>query len=135
MSCGHCQSEKKVPYVCAKCGKEELREVKEGEAVKSCCGQAMTKKEAHIDKLSAQLKEWSIKIDLLKNKAGKGTAELKIAVDKEVAVLDKMMKDAQKKLQEIKGKSGPAWKVFAEGANKAWNDLREAVHQAGEKFK
>jgi len=26
-------------------------------------------------------------------------------------------------------------KVFAEGANKAWNDLREAVHQAAEKFK
>ena len=122
-------------YVCAKCGKEEMRETKEGEEVKSCCGQIMVKKEEYIDKLSAQLKELNIKIDQLKDKAGKGPAELKIAINKEVEVLNKMMKDAGKKLQEIKEKSGPAWKVFAEGANKAWNDLREAVHQAGEKFK
>ena len=25
--------------------------------------------------------------------------------------------------------------TFAEGTNKAWNDLKEAVHQAGEKLK
>lgn len=134
MSCGHCEPNK-ATYICAKCGREEMREAKEGEEVKSCCGQIMTKKEEHIDKLSLQLKEWRVKIDLLKDKAEKGTAELKVAINKEVVVLNKMMKDAHKKLQEIKGKTGPAWKVFAEGANKAWNDLREAVHQAGEKFK
>ena len=136
MGCGFCGEKSKMSkYVCSKCGKEEIREVKEGEEVKSCCGQIMTKKEEYIDKLSAQLKEWGVKIDQLKDKAGKGTAELKIAMDKEVVVLNKMMKDAKKKLQEIKEKTGPAWKVFAEGANKAWNDLREAVHQAKEKFK
>ena len=26
-------------------------------------------------------------------------------------------------------KTGDAWKVFAEGTNKAWNELREAVHR------
>ena len=136
MGCGSCGAKSKMSkYVCAKCGKEEMREAREGEEVKSCCGQIMIKKEEYIDKLSAQLKEWSVQIDLLKNKAGKGTAEIKIAVDKEVEILNKMMKDAQKKLQEIRGKSGDAWKIFAEGANKAWNDLREAVHQAAEKFK
>lgn len=136
MGCGSCGAESRMSkYVCAKCGKEEMREAKEGEEVKSCCGQVMVKKEEYIGKLSAQLKEWNVQIDRLKDKAGKGTAELKIAIDKEVVVLSKMMKDAQKKLHEIKEKSGPAWKVFAEGVNKAWNDLREAVHKAGEKFK
>lgn len=135
MSCGHCEEKKKATYVCGKCGKEEVKEVREGEEVKSCCGQNMTKKEEHIDKLAVQLKEWGAQIDQLKAKAGKGTAELKTAIDKEVVVLNKMMKDAQKNLQELKVKSGPAWKIFAEGVNKAWNDLREAMHQAGEKFK
>ena len=31
--------------VCKACGKEEIKEVKEGEEVKSCCGQSMEKKE------------------------------------------------------------------------------------------
>ena len=45
MSCGSCGPKKKTAkYVCAKCGKEETREVKEGEEVKSCCGQVMVKK-------------------------------------------------------------------------------------------
>ena len=135
MSCGHCNSGNKVTYVCPKCGKEEMREASGAGEVKSCCGQVMTKKDDHIDKMASQLKEWNSQIDLLKAKAGKGTAELKIAIDKELVILNMMMKDAHIKLQEIKGKTGPAWKVFAEVANKAWNDLREAVHQAGEKFK
>jgi len=136
MGCGSCGEKSKMhKYVCAKCGKEEMRETKEGEEVKSCCGQIMIKKEEYIDKLSAQLKDWGVQVNQLKDKAVKGTAELKVAIDKEVVVLNKMMKEAQKKLQEIKEKSGPAWKVFAEGANKAWDDLREAVHRAGEKFK
>lgn len=44
MSCGSCAPKKMAKYVCKKCGKEEMREVKEGEVVKSCCGQAMEEK-------------------------------------------------------------------------------------------
>ncbi|MDP1854119.1 MAG: coiled coil domain-containing protein [Candidatus Omnitrophota bacterium] len=134
MGCGSCGEKAKVSkYVCSKCGKEEIREVKE--EVRSCCGQNMIKKEEYIDKLATQLKEWNAKINLLKDKAAKGTADIKIAINKDVEVLNKKMKDAQVNLHELKGKSGDAWKVFAEGAGKSWNDLREAVRQAGEKFK
>jgi len=132
-SCGGTVSTFK--YVCPKCGKEEVRQASECEEVKSCCGQVMIKKEEYIDKLAEQLKEWNSQIEQLKAKAKKGTAELKAAIDKEAAELDKMMKDAQKKLQEMRGKTGDAWKVFAEGADKAWNDLREALRRAAEKFK
>lgn len=45
MGCGSCEPKKIAKYICAKCGKEEMREVKEGEEVKSCCGQTMVKKE------------------------------------------------------------------------------------------
>jgi hypothetical protein len=34
----------KALYECAQCGKVEMREAKEGEEVKSCCGQPMKKK-------------------------------------------------------------------------------------------
>ena len=95
----------------------------------------MGKREDYIDKLAAQLKVWCAEIDALKAKAEKETVEVRIAIHKEVEILNKKMRDAQKKLQEIGKKTGDAWESLAEGANKAWNDLREAVHQAGEKFK
>jgi len=136
MECGSSGAKSKVSkYVCARCGKEEMRAAKEGEEVKSCCGQVMVEKEKYLDKLAAQLKEWGAKIDQLEDKAKKGTMEAKIAISKEVEALNKMMKDAKKNLQETSGKTGEAWKVFAQGADKAWDDLKEAVHRAHEKYK
>ena len=135
MGCG-CGEPKSnmIKYVCGKCGKEEMREAQAGEEVKSCCGEKMVRKEEFIEKMDKQLKEWGAQIDLLKVKAGKGSAEIKIAIDKEVVVLNKMMKDAQKRLQEISGKSGEAWKSLSQGINKAGADLKEAMRQAAEKF-
>ncbi len=45
MGCGSCEPKKTAKYVCTACGKEEIKEVEEGEEVKSCCGQPMEKKE------------------------------------------------------------------------------------------
>jgi len=46
MGCGSCGPKKKntATYVCVACGKEEVREVKTGEEVRSCCGKPMKKK-------------------------------------------------------------------------------------------
>ncbi len=43
-TCGCSGQNKVAKYVCSKCGREEMKEVKEGEVVKSCCGQVMVKK-------------------------------------------------------------------------------------------
>jgi hypothetical protein len=43
--CGPTEPKKTATYVCKACGKEETKEVKEAEEVKSCCGQPMDKKE------------------------------------------------------------------------------------------
>ena len=45
MGCGSCEPKKMAKFVCTKCGKEEVKEIKEGQVVKSCCGQIMEKKE------------------------------------------------------------------------------------------
>ncbi len=44
MGCGSCEP-KKATYVCKACGKEEIKECKEGETPKSCCGKPMEKKD------------------------------------------------------------------------------------------
>ena len=95
----------------------------------------MGKREEYIDRLAAQLKVWGAEIDVLKAKAAKETVEVKIAIHKEIEILNKKMQEAQKKLKNLGKKTGDAWESLSEGTNKAWNDLREAMHQAGEKFK
>jgi len=95
----------------------------------------MGKKEDYIDKLAAQLKVWSAEIDILKAKAEKETIMVKLAILKEVEILNKKMQNVENKIKEIKEKSDDAWEILAEGTNRAWNDLRKAVHQFEEKFK
>lgn len=44
--CGSCGPKKNTAtYICKGCGKEEEKEVHEGQQVKSCCGKPMDKKE------------------------------------------------------------------------------------------
>jgi hypothetical protein len=95
----------------------------------------MGKREDYIDALAAQLKAWCVEIDVLKARAEKETAEVKPAILKEVEIANKKMQQAQKKIKEMSEKNGDTWEILREGANKAWNDLSEAVHRAGEKFK
>jgi regulator of protease activity HflC (stomatin/prohibitin superfamily) len=95
----------------------------------------MGKREDYIDKLAVQLKGWGIEIDVLKARAEKETEVVRSAIFKEVEIMNKQMQQAQKKIKEINEKNGDAWEILTEGANKAWNDLSEAVHRAGEKFK
>ena len=95
----------------------------------------MGKREDYIDKLAEKLKVWGAEIDVLKARAEKETAQVKSAIFKEVEIVNKKMQQAQKKIKEMDGKNGDAWEILREGANKAWNDLSEAVHRAGEKFK
>lgn len=60
----------------------------------------MGKREDYIDKLAAQLKVWSAEIDVLEAKAERATVEVKIAILKEVEILNKKIEDAQKKIKE-----------------------------------
>ena len=57
----------------------------------------MGKREDYIERLAAQLKLWSAEIEVLKAKAAKETVEVKIAIHKEVEILNKKMRDVQKK--------------------------------------
>lgn len=95
----------------------------------------MGKREEYIDKLAAQLKEWSAKIDELKARADKTAAEKKIELNKQVEALNSKRQEARQKLQQLKEAGEGAWESIQSGAEKAWRDLREAVNSAVEKFK
>jgi len=95
----------------------------------------MTNREEYIDKLAAQLKEWSAKIDELEAVARSAKAEAKTGFEKQIGQLKDQRYAATKKLQELKGSSTEAWDTLKAGAETAWADLQNAVTAAKSKFK
>jgi uncharacterized coiled-coil DUF342 family protein len=95
----------------------------------------MKSREEYIDKLAAQLKEWSGKIDELESKARTAKADAKTGYENQIKQLKDQRDAAKQKLQELKGASTEAWDALKAGAETAWADLQNAVTAAKEKFK
>jgi len=94
----------------------------------------MKSREEYIDKLAAQLKEWSGKIDELEAKARTARAEAKAGYEHQIKQLTDKRDTAAKRLQELRDASGEAWEALKVGAEAAWTDLRKSVAEAKEKF-
>jgi uncharacterized coiled-coil DUF342 family protein len=95
----------------------------------------MKSREEYIDKLAAQLKEWSAKIDDLQSKAHVAKADAKTEYENQIRQLKIKRDAATQKLQELKGASNEAWDTLKAGAETAWADLEKAFAAAKEKFK
>ena len=95
----------------------------------------MKSREEYIDKLAAQLKEWSANIDELESKARAARADVKTGYENQIRQLKDKQDAATQKLQELKGASTDAWDTLKAGAETAWADLKKAVTAAKERFK
>jgi nucleotide-binding universal stress UspA family protein/archaellum component FlaC len=93
------------------------------------------KKKAYVDKMEAQLKEWGIEIDVLKAKAEKSKAEVKIAYLKQIEELKKKQGSVKKNLRELQGSGDEAWEDFKDGLEDAVKDLQRAFKRAASRFK
>jgi hypothetical protein len=93
------------------------------------------KRKAYEEKLDAQLKEWNAQIDLLKAKADKAKADVKIDYYKTIDTLQRKQDAARTKLQELKTAGDEAWEDLKTGAEKAWSEVKAAYHDATSKFK
>jgi hypothetical protein len=95
----------------------------------------MGKKEEYIDKLSAQLKVWSARMDEFAEKAEHEALEHKTKLQREIEEFKARRLEAQIKLKQIKETTGDAWETLVTGMDRAWEDMKETVHQVSEKFK
>ncbi len=94
----------------------------------------MKSREEYIDKLAAQLKEWSAKIDELESRTRTARDDAKIGYENQIKQLKDQRDAATRKLQELKGASTEAWDVLKAGAETAWTEMKKAVNAAKEKF-
>jgi outer membrane murein-binding lipoprotein Lpp len=98
-------------------------------------GNIMRNREEYIDKLAAQLKEWSAKVDELESKAHATKADVKSEYEKQIMQMKDKRDTAMQKLQELKGASTDAWDTLKAGSEAAWAELKNAVAAAKERFK
>ena len=92
-------------------------------------------KEDYQEKLEAQLKEWSRKIDQLKSVAGKLAADARVTYHAQIEALRGKQEAAQKKLQELKESGEGAWESLKVSIDRAWDDLKRGVEGALSRFK
>jgi predicted phage gp36 major capsid-like protein len=95
----------------------------------------MENKQAYREKLEAQMREWSAKIDLLKAKADQAEADAKIEYRNRIEDLRQKKEALKAKLGELQNASDAAWKDIRAGAEKAAADLKDALQSALAKFK
>jgi hypothetical protein len=93
------------------------------------------KRRAYEEKLDAQVKEWNAQIELLRAKADKTKAEVKIEYYKTIEALERKQNDAKAKLRELKTAGDEAWEDLKTGAEKAWAEVKTAYHDASSRFK
>ncbi len=95
----------------------------------------MKRREEYIDMMSKQLKEWSAKIDELESQIDTVGAEMKSAYTERLLDIKEKRDAMSRKLQEVRGASGDAWKTLTTSMDKAWDDLKDAFKSSVDKFK
>lgn len=95
----------------------------------------MNLKEQFIKKLEQRKVDYEGKINILKAKADRAEAELKIKYYEEIENLRLKQKAAWEKLDGIKSAGEGAFQELKIGVEKAWDDLKTSIEAAVEKFK
>ena len=95
----------------------------------------MSKRDAYVKKLKAQLDEWSAELDKLETKARKAKGEIKIKYEEQVASLRRQRDEAKQKLAQIQEVADNAWEELKQGAEDTWAKLKKAFSKARSQFK
>ncbi len=94
----------------------------------------MTTKDEFIEKLKAQLDEWSTDIDELEVQAHLAKAELQDKYAVQIAELKTKRDEAAVKLAEAQDIAEDAWEEVKKGGEEAWSGIVKAVAELRKTF-
>lgn len=93
------------------------------------------KRTVYVEKLSAQIVDWDVQIERLKDKAQSGTVEVRAELNKMIAVLQLKRDQGAEKLQGIAMATDDEWEDMKEGAEQIWDEfkglLRDTIKKTG----
>ena len=94
----------------------------------------MSLKNAYREKIEAQIEEQRARLELLKAKAKRAAADVKIMAYEEIGDADAKLDALKAKLQELGNATGDAWQEMKGGIESAWGELTEACKKAANRF-
>jgi chromosome segregation ATPase len=94
----------------------------------------MSRKDEYVEKLKAQLDEWSAEIDVLEARLRQANADLHITYETEVEALKLKRDEAKVRLALVQESAGEAWQELRKGSDEAWESIKKAVAEARKKF-
>jgi len=95
----------------------------------------MDKRTEYVEKLSAQMVEWDVQIDLLKDRAESATPEAKFDYARLIAALQLQRDQAAIELQGIAAASDDEWEDLKAGAEQIWNEVQNVFTDAIKKIR
>ncbi len=95
----------------------------------------MDKRTEYVEKLSAQMVEWDVQIERLKDKAESATPEEKFEYSNTIAALQLKRDEAAVKLQGLSAASEDEWENLKAGAEQIWDEVRKSLRDAITKTK
>lgn len=92
------------------------------------------KRSEYIDKAKENLDLINAKIVELEAKANEKGGDIKREMTSKLEDIRKYKQQADRRLDELRVASKPAWEDVKQGAEQAWNSLSDAVERAGKRF-
>ena len=84
-------------------------------------------KQAYLDKMSAQLREWGAKVDVVKAKLAQGTADIRIDYHKQIESWHEQELAFKHKMTELGAVGADGFEVMKTAAQKSWNEVTSFV--------
>lgn len=95
----------------------------------------MNNREAFIQKMKAQLDQWSIEIDALTARTEAAQTEAKRTYQAQLDVLKRQRQAATLKLHELQSSSEDAWDSVRESMDLTWESISKSIKDAMSHFK
>ena len=95
----------------------------------------MDKDRVYMDKIEANLAQYSAKLAGMKAKAAEIRADIKLDYISQMETLEKTREGFMAKYGELKKSNGHAWDDLKTGTEHAWNEMEEALDKAITRFK
>lgn len=90
----------------------------------------MNKRTEYVEKLSAEMVEWDVQIELLKERAESATPEVKYEYASTIAALQLKRDEAAMKLQGISAASDAEWEELKTGTEQVWGEISNSLRDA-----
>lgn len=90
----------------------------------------MQEREALIEKLEAQMREWSARFAELKRRVGRAGAARRAEYAKQIAALQAHGDQAAERLHKLRGAGEHAWEELREATEKAWEEMAVGLEGA-----